>query len=51
MAVDALGRDRRILFCLGQNEHALDGSLRVEREAFRCSLPFDSTLPLGLFNV
>jgi hypothetical protein len=27
--VDALGRDRRIERCLGQNERASDGSLRV----------------------
>jgi hypothetical protein len=27
--VDALGRDRRIVCCLGQNERALDGGLRV----------------------
>src|ERR1700733_9743592 len=49
--VDAPGGDRRAVCCLGQNERALDCSLRVEREAFRCPLRMHATLAHGFFYI
>ena len=49
--VDALGRDRSSVCGLGQDERALDGSLRVERGAFHCPVGMHIPLAHRFLNV